>query len=146
MNENLSLLFSGLQIKRFYESMFKDLIRAQHLTQNEVDVLLFLANNPEYDTARDVVEVRKLSKSHVCKSVDLLEKRGWLSGEQDSRDHRCIHLKICPAARPVVAEAQGIQETFLQRLYEGVSPEEYKAMIAVLRKTAENIRRNTEKK
>ena len=37
---------------------------------NELSVLLFLANNPALNTARDIVQLRALAKSHVCMSVD----------------------------------------------------------------------------
>ena len=68
------------QIRRRYAESLRPLERRWMLTGNEIDVLLFLANNPGYDTARDAVEMRGLSKSHVCKSVDALTKRGWLAG------------------------------------------------------------------
>ena len=84
------------QIRRRYAESLRPLERRWMLTGNEIDVLLFLANNPGYDTARDAVEMRGLSKSHVCKSVDALTRRGWLAGEQDKRDRRCVHLRLLP--------------------------------------------------
>lgn len=80
--------------------------------QNEIDILLFLANNQPYDTSRDIVEYRALSKSHVCKSVDSLLRKGYLKGEQDQRDRRLIHLKLQPEAMPAVREAQQMQQDF----------------------------------
>ena len=88
------------QIRRRYAESLRPLERRWTLTGNEIDVLLFLANNPGYDTARDAVEMRGLSKSHVCKSVDALTRRGWLAGEQDKRDRRCVHLRLLPPRRP----------------------------------------------
>ena len=45
-------------LKRAYDAALKPVAEAHGLTRNEVDVLLFLANNPGYDTARDIVELR----------------------------------------------------------------------------------------
>ena len=55
-------------LKRAYDAALKPVAEAHGLTRNEVDVLLFLANNPGYDTARDIVELRGLTKSHICQS------------------------------------------------------------------------------
>ena len=38
-------------IRKLYCSLFTPLLERRGLTQLEMDILLFLANNPEYDTA-----------------------------------------------------------------------------------------------
>ena len=40
-------------LRRLYTRRFAELLRETGLNQAEMDVLLFLANNPPYDTARD---------------------------------------------------------------------------------------------
>ena len=65
-------------IRKLYCSLFTPLLERRGLTQLEMDILLFLANNPEYDTARDIVEKRHLAKSHVSVGVDALAGRGLL--------------------------------------------------------------------
>lgn len=52
-------------LRRLYTRRFAELLRETGLNQAEMDVLLFLANNPPYDTARDIVRRRGLAKSHV---------------------------------------------------------------------------------
>lgn len=39
---------------------------------------MFLYNNPKYNTAADIVKVRKSTKSHVSTSLKLLEDKGLL--------------------------------------------------------------------
>ncbi len=94
MRDVVRLIQTGKMIKHLYENRCKEISNKYHLTKNEIDILLFLANNQPYDTSRDIVEYRALSKSHVCKSVDSLFSRGYLKGEQDQRDRRLIHLKL----------------------------------------------------
>ena len=43
-----------------YESMCKPLCHELKLPQTAFDILMFLANNPDFRTARDIVEIRKL--------------------------------------------------------------------------------------
>ena len=125
--------------KRAYDGALKPVAEAHGLTRNEVDVLLFLANNPECDTARDVVELRGMSKSHVCQSVDVLTRRGWLSGTQDKRDRRRVHLGLLEGAASAVADARAAQQGFFDRLYRGVSPEERETLGRILVKMISNF-------
>lgn len=93
-----------------------------------------------YDTSRDIVEYRALSKSHVCKSVDSLFSRGYLKGEQDQRDRRLIHLKLQSEAMPAVREAQQMQQDFFNTIYRGIPVDELETVKAAFRKMARNIR------
>ena len=121
-------------LKRAYDAALKPVAEAHGLTRNEVDVLLFLANNPGYDTARDIVELRGLTKSHICQSVDGLTRRCWLSGVQDG------HLSLLPAAQTAVAAAQAVQRDFFVRLYRGVSQEERETLERVQEKMLSNLK------
>ena len=46
------------QFRRYYDRQFEDLLAASGLSMREMDVVLFLANNPGCDTAREVAELR----------------------------------------------------------------------------------------
>lgn len=50
----------GRKISAAYAALCKPLCQKLHLPQTAFDILMFLANNPGYQTASDVVEVRKL--------------------------------------------------------------------------------------
>ena len=56
-------------VTQLYESCLMEAQTQTGLSRGELDVLLFLANHPEYDTATDVVKIRRLSKSHVSATV-----------------------------------------------------------------------------
>ena len=90
--------------------------------------------------ARDIVELRGLTKSHVCQSVDGLTRRGWLSGVQDGQDRRRVHLSLLPAAQTAVAAAQAVQRDFFVRLYRGVSQEERETLERVQEKMLSNLK------
>ena len=48
-----------------YNRTCKSLCQELKLPQTAFDILMFLANNPEFCTARDIVEVRKLTSLSV---------------------------------------------------------------------------------
>ena len=72
------LLQFSQQFGKFYACQFTPLLERTGLTMREVHVLLFLANNPDYDTARDVTLYRGMSKSQVSQAVELLCAEGLL--------------------------------------------------------------------
>jgi DNA-binding MarR family transcriptional regulator len=125
--------------KKLYEKMFQNILEELQLTQAEVDVLLFLQNNKPFNTAKDIVEYRSISKSMVSKSVDSLLARGYLSYEIDEKDKRCIHLKIEAAAELSIKKLQSIQKSFMEVLYGGFSKEELEIFEKALNKIDKNI-------
>lgn len=62
-----------------YTAVCKPLCQSLHLPQTAFDILMFLGNNPEYSTARDIVEVRQIKANLVSVNVDRLVKDGYLS-------------------------------------------------------------------
>ena len=55
---------------------------------------MFLANNPEYKTARDIVEIRKIKANLVSVNVDKLVNEGYLERKPVENDRRKTEL-VC---------------------------------------------------
>ena len=140
MLERQNLLIQGQKLKKAYDGAFHAIMAQYGLTRNEIDVLLFLANNPGCETAAELVELRGLAKSQVCKSVDDLTARGLLHGESDPADRRRVRLTPLPAAAPAAAAAQAAQQDFCRALYRGVTAEERAVLSSVFAKIDENLR------
>ena len=68
MRNITTILLTAQRLKHLYDRLLAEAPGAGDFTRNELDVLLFLANHPGLDTARDISELRGLTKSHVCKS------------------------------------------------------------------------------
>lgn len=74
------------QFRRYYDRHFSELLSRTGLSMREIHVVLFLANHPAHDTARDVTELRGLAKSQVSAAVDLLAARELLRRQPDKAD------------------------------------------------------------
>ena len=111
------------------------------MTRMELDVLLFLANNPGFDTATDIIEQKHFTKSHVSSSVKQLEARGYLQGEFYPGNHKTIHLKILPEAKESVCDGQNAQKNFFSCVFQGISQEETCLMERIYGKINENIQK-----
>ena len=81
MKEGKSMYFNiefPNKMAHSYSVMCKPLCQKIKLPQTAFDILMFLSNNPQYKTARDIVEVRKIKANLVSINVDMLEKEGYL--------------------------------------------------------------------
>lgn len=122
----------------YYNRQFSPLLERSGLTMREVRVLLFLANNPDYDTARDVTVLRGISKSQVSQAVELLAAEGLLARTPDPADRRVVHLAITEAGWPLARECQATQERCVARLLTGLAPEEVRALEGLLETVMDN--------
>ena len=111
----------------------------RNLTRNELDVILFLANNPDYDRAVDIVNHRGLSKSHVSLSINSLESRGLLLRNPDPCDRRTVHLQLTDKAREITDVGCRVQKQFMDYLHQGVTEEQLELMRLFAERVYENI-------
>lgn len=125
--------------KKRYAQLMDPVCRDCDLTKNELDVLLFLYNNPSLDRAADIVNLRQISKSHVSLSVTNLEQRGLLYRVFDPEDRRSVHLKLTEAALPIVQEGRRLQQEFFGRVFDGLSEKELTLWRSILDRVCSNI-------
>ena len=143
---NATEFWQGLRgMLKLYEKMLKRVCMAHDLAVTEADILGFLKNNPEKDTAADISELKMLSKGAVSKAVDSLIGKGLLSREPDKQDRRRIHLKITPEAAPVVEDITKVQNDYWNTMLEGFSEEEYRTYEKLRSRHFENVRRAEER-
>lgn len=125
--------------KKNYARCLEPVCRQWELTKNELDVMLFLYNNPQFDRAADIVSRRGIAKSHVSLSVTNLESRGILKRRFDPNDRRMAHLELTQQGRQIAEEARQIQTRFFSSIYQGISEEEFEIWGKITRKVCDNI-------
>lgn len=133
--------FDNLQkLQKQYARLLEPACQQWGLTRNEMDVLLFLHNNPELDRAVDIVTYRGIAKSHVSLSVATLEQRGFLCKVDDPADRRTVHLKLTKNADNAVQAGKAAQLQMADLLFQGLNEEEFE----VWQKISEKVRHNIE--
>ena len=134
------ILLRWQQFSKLYRKLQDDICSKYNISNVELDVLLFLSNNPKYDTAKDIVELRGLAKSYVSKAVDLLIKKEMVSTFGDEKDRRIIHLKLEEKSYEIIEEGKSSQNNFLEILYKDISQSERENLQKTLNKMLQNIR------
>ena len=113
---NVSIEFSR-KLALAYTAICKPLCQTLKLPQTAFDILLFLANNPAYQTAADIVEIRKIKANLVSVNVDKLVRDGYLTREPMPGDRRKTRLLCTEKAQPIILQGRQLQSAFLQRLF-----------------------------
>ena len=126
-------------IKRLYEKTLSESADKCGLTLPEADVLSFLRENPEFDTARDVAMYREVSRAYVSKAVEMLVQRGYISIAHDKDDRRLQHLVITDNAKEAADILHAAQFAFYDKITLGLTDGELAAMLSAIQKCAENL-------
>lgn len=139
MLRDKEMLRNFRSIPLLYEKAFCNTMKKYDMTQFEVDVLGFIHFYPDYDTAKQICELRQLPKSNVSVAVDRLTKKGYLHGERDKKDRRVIHLKITDDASDAVASIREEYQKFLDLLFSGFTETEKETWRILEKKLSVNI-------
>lgn len=111
------------------------------LKQLEYDILMFIYNNPAYNTAADIVRIRKSTKSHVSTSLKVLEDRGFIDRRVDKDNKKHVTIHLLQLANEVIEDGIWVQKEFAQDMFEGLSEEEIKVFMSVFQKVYDNAER-----
>lgn len=137
-NNNPSMEFA-LKTAVAYSAVCKPLCQELKIPQTAFDILLFLANNPSYKTASDIVEVRKIKANLVSVNVDRLVQEGYLIREAVEGDRRKTQLICTEKAAPLIERGQKLQREFGKRLMENIDPETRNAFFRAIEIISRNL-------
>ena len=127
-------------IKSLYSECMEPVCKKHDLTRMELDILMFLANNPEFTTATEIVENRQLTKSHVSLAVNTLTRKGFLTRSFSEKNRKTIHLTVGENAREIIEDGRNSQQEFGGILFRDFSKEDKEALSHLLSKLEQNIR------
>ena len=122
-----------------YSAVCKPLCQELGLPQTAFDILLFLANNPTYKTASDIVEVRHIKANLVSVNVDKLVHEGLLTRCPVPNDRRKTELLCTEKAGPIIARGRAVQNAFFKRLLDHVEPADQEVFFRTMELIGKNL-------
>ena len=124
-----------------YAAWMQPLNRRYQLPANGLDILLFLANNPGKDTAKDICSYRHLKPGLISLTVEKLVQAGYLERKSVPGDRRKDRLLCTSAADEIIRTGRKHQEAFAQRFNQDLTEELiYNLLFAVLPQNNAEIR------
>lgn len=125
-------------ITNCYEMLAKEVCDKYHLTQMEYNILMFLHNNPQHNTAADIVKIRKSTKSHVSTAIKELEKKGLIERNQKNNNKKHIEIVLLNKSFPIIEDGINTQKKFAKHILKGLSREEKDICLKVFDKICNN--------
>ena len=113
---NLSIEISR-KISQAYNTMCKPLCKELELSQTAFDILMFLGNNPNHNTAGEIVEIRRIKANLVSVNVERLVREGYLLRKQVEGDRRKTGLVCTDKAKPIIDRGRKLQKAFTERMF-----------------------------
>lgn len=124
-----------------YNLKIKPLCKELGMPQTAFDILMFLANNPSYHTARDIVEIRKIKANLISINVEKLVQDGYLTRRRVDGDRRKIGLYLTEKAYPVVEKGAEAQQEFFNDLIAGMDESQMESLQGILVQIVSNLDR-----
>lgn len=127
-----------------YRVVCGPVLKTYGISQTSFDIIMFLANNPQYYTAKQISSMRNLKENVVSLHVEKLAKDGYLRREAVAEDRRKVRLVCTDKATAVIEEGRRIQKEFYEEITAGLSQQEldaFRRCVVAAEKSAAEIRR-----
>lgn len=134
-----AFLVSFTKAKKTYNKFISPTLNDLGLTHNEFEILVFLQENLEYNTAKDIVEFSGLSKGLISRSIESLLKKDMITIKKDENDKRVFRLYISKSAEETISILNKISNEFCRLLLKGLQDEELIAFDSILNKMIKNL-------
>ena len=122
-----------------YEAFCAPVCKKYHLNQSDLDLLLFVANNPAHNTAKDICGIRGIKKAIVSVTTERLVQKGLVTRGMDESDRRIQRLFLTEKCSPVIAAGREMQEKFFSSVTSGLTAEELRMYQMVSEKIRQKI-------
>ena len=135
----LDFISLSSKMMKAYETVCQPVCKRYQLNQTCLDVILFLANNPEYNTAKDLWEIRGIRSGNASVAIETLVRRGYLKREADAQDRRLQRLILTERANEAIAMGRQAQHAFGEQMMSGITEEELQLYWKISEQIRENV-------
>lgn len=122
-----------------YHAVLQPICKDTGLPPMAVDILMFIANNPDSNTAGDICRCRGLKTGIVSVHIDRLVKEGLLLRQAVPGDRRKTQLVCTEKAGSIIETGRELQKSFAQKLLAGMSDADIEVFHNCLTNLSNNI-------
>lgn len=122
-----------------YTKICKPVCHQYDISQTSLDILVFLADNKQFDTAKDICLNTGIKKNLVSMNVEKLVAGEFLRRENDPYDRRVVHLIVTEKAHDIVEKGRQIKKYFKEAFIKDIDEEEYRIYRKCIEKITDNI-------
>ena len=136
----IKMIAVGKKLGNIYGDLAQPICKKYGINQSCFDVLMFCANNPENNTARDICAVRGIKSGIASVAVDTLIQKGFMERTNDPDDRRIHRLVPTEKAKGIISDGRKMQDGFISTLKRCKTPEDEEIFERVNEKILENVK------
>lgn len=122
-----------------YQRYCQSVLQGWDLNGTSFQVIMFLANNPEYNTARDLCRMRGIKTGIASVAIEQLIQMGYLERKTDCTDRRIQRLYVTAAADELVRRGREVQHEYAKLVSGALTQEEMEQYIRLSEKLHQRI-------
>lgn len=126
-------------LNKAHNRMYEDIREKYNLSLNEILLMIYLYHNPEENTAKEITNKIKCTKSHISKSVESLYSRGFLEKVIDKEDKKMVHLILTEESKEPVKEINDRVEYVRNNALNDIPIQDLEITKKTFKKIVENI-------
>lgn len=136
----MQALLNGMQFRKLLEKEYSNIETEYDLKKIDIQILQYLKNAGQQDTAKDIVDLGLFTKGHVSQSLANLKAQGLVEPVHDESDNRCIHLMLTDEAIELIKQIETIYANILQIMFADISEEDQEVFKRVGKQIMQNIK------
>ena len=133
------ILTISLKGANVYGRFCQPVCKRYGINQMGFNAIMFLANNPGFNTARDLCRMRGIKSGIVSVAVENLIEAGYLTRRIDAEDRRIQRLEVTEKAAGLVQAGRAAQKEFKDALLSRLSNNEIEIFTQIIEKLADTI-------
>ncbi len=133
------ILTIGLKGMNVYGRFCQPVCKMYGINQMGFNIIMFIANNPGYNTARDICRLSGIKSGIVSVAVENLIEAGYLTRGIDAEDRRIQRLEITKKAAGLVEAGRAAQKRFKEALLSRLSSDEIETFAQISEKLIDTI-------
>lgn len=139
--ENMLSMYA--RVRKVYIEEFSRRFQEENFSPNEINIMIFLYNNPSIDTSSKLCVTLGVSKGLISRSIDSLLKKGYMKINIDEHDKRIQHLILTKKAEPIIKRIETIKDEMDEDILKDIPKEDIEIMQRTLLKIKENFEKRT---
>lgn len=117
-----------------YQHYCQSVMQDWDVNATSFQIIMFLANNPQYNTARDLCRMRGIKTGIASVSIEQLIQRGYLERKTDSADRRIQRLFVTESAAGLVKRGREVQREFFSLVADCLTEKELETYLRLQEK------------
>lgn len=122
-----------------YHATLQPICKETGLPPMAIDILMFVANNPERATAKDICALRGFKSGIVSVHIERLVSEGLIKRCEVPGDRRKTLLACTESAAGIIEKGRALQKCFADNLLTGLSESEIETFHNCLHAIGKNI-------